>query len=66
MKRSMLIFAVGCVMQGCSTAKIINNKEQTFAEFVILNKNTESKPDEWLDLEGDSFPVLRLIKWYKE
>ncbi|MGL6132321.1 MAG: hypothetical protein ACRCZ9_11985 [Fusobacteriaceae bacterium] len=56
------IFAI----QGCSTTKVINNKEQTFTEFVILNKNSENKTNEWLDLEGDSFPVLRLIKWYKE
>ncbi|MGL5717811.1 MAG: hypothetical protein ACRCX2_32720 [Paraclostridium sp.] len=46
----------------CSGTKVINGQEQTFTEFVILNKNSEWKGG-WEQLEGDCFPGLRLWKW---
>lgn len=50
---------------GCSGVKIINNKEQTFAEYVILNKNSDWKGGNFENLDSDCFPLLRLKKWYE-
>lgn len=54
------------LLASCSSTKKINQKEHTFVSFVILNKDAEIKQKEWKELEGDSFPGLRLIKWYKK
>ncbi len=47
---------------GCSGTKVINGKEQTFTEFVILNKSSNFNGN-WEQLDSDCFPLLRLEKW---
>lgn len=73
MKKIALLFIVANTFMGCTGTKIINGKEQGFSEFVLLNKNAKEsranlKKDDfegWRALESDSFPGLRLIKWYE-
>lgn len=48
---------------GCSGVKTINDKEQTFTEYVILNKNSDWKGGSFEDLDSDCFPLIRLKKW---
>lgn len=64
MKVIILILTLLAVT-GCSGTKVINGKEQTFTEFVILNKNSDWKGEGFGDLDSDCFPLLRLKKWYE-
>lgn len=61
----ILLVSFLLVFASCSTRQI-NGKEQTFTEYVILNKNSEyegkSKSD-WDNQPEDNFPGIRLIKW---
>ena len=49
-------------------ARQINNRQQTFTEYVILNKYSnyqgQSKED-WDNQPEDNFPGVRFIKWVK-
>ena len=54
-------------LTACATRQI-NNRQQTFTEYVVLNKNSnyqgKSKSD-WDNQPEDNFPGMRLIKWVK-
>lgn len=54
-------------LTACATRQI-NNKQQTFTEYVVLNKNSnyegQSKND-WDNQPEDNFPGVRFIKWVK-
>lgn len=58
----IILITMLLAITGCSGTKIINGKEQTFTEFVILNKNSEWEGS-WEQLDSDCFPLLRLEKW---
>lgn len=65
MKKLLMLAGIILICSSCSTKKI-NDQEDTFFNFVILNKNNREKRVEkvtWENLEGDSFPGLRLKKW---
>lgn len=54
-------------LTSCATRQI-NNKKQTFADYVILNRNSNYKGksiDDWNNQPEDNFPGIRLIKWFK-
>lgn len=54
-------------LTACATRKI-NNKQQTFTDYVILNKNSDYKGqsiEDWDNQPEDNFPGLRFIKWIK-
>lgn len=53
------------LLTACSTRQI-NNKQQTFTDYVILNKNSDYKGqsiEDWDNQPEDNFPGMRLIKW---
>ena len=53
------------MLVSCSTRQI-NNKQQTFTEYVILNEYSDYKgksKKEWDNQPGENFPGIRLIKW---
>lgn len=54
-------------LTACTTRQV-NNRQQTFTEYVVLNKNSnyegQSKND-WDNQPEDNFPGVRLIKWFK-
>ena len=56
------------MLVSCSTRQI-NNKQQTFTEYVILNEYSEyegkSKKD-WDNQPSENFPGIRLIKWSEQ
>ena len=60
----LLLTLVSC----STTQKQINDKQQTFIEYVVLNKYSaykgESKED-WDNQPSENFPGIRLIKWFK-
>ncbi|MGL5767281.1 MAG: hypothetical protein ACRCX8_16740 [Sarcina sp.] len=73
-KFSLMFLATILLLSSCtSTKKVINNRPQTFTEFVILNKYSKeyraqqgmSQEVTWDNLTSDSFPGLRLQKWLK-
>ena len=54
-------------LTACATRQI-NNRHQTFADYVILNRNSNYKGksiDDWDNQPSDSFPGIRLINWFK-
>ena len=54
-------------LTSCATRQI-NNRQQTFTEYVVLNKisNYQGKSiDDWDNQPEDNFPGLRLINWFK-
>ena len=62
------LLLVAGMLGGCSNTKIVNGREQTFTEYVILNKYAEEKElkeikEEWEYQTSESFPILRWIKW---
>ena len=62
MKYLMLLLLT---LTGCSSRQI-NGKQQTFTEYVILNKYSDYKGqsiDDWKTQSGENFPGIRLIKW---
>lgn len=65
MKKIVLaIIIMLCV--GCSNKRIINGKEQSFFEYVIINKNASDEENQMKDMwktNPDMFPILRLLKW---
>lgn len=55
------------LLTACATRQI-NNKQQTFTDYVILNKNSDYKGqsiEDWNNQPKDNFPGIRLIKWFK-
>lgn len=50
---------------GCTNTKEINKKEQTFVEYVILNKNSDWQGETWDELTEECFIGNRAIKWFE-
>lgn len=62
-----LSFILLIALTSCATRQI-NNRQQTFTEYVVLNKhsNYQGKSiDDWDNQPEDNFPGLRLINWFK-
>ena len=54
-------------LTACATRQI-NNRQQTFADYVILNRNSnyEGKSiDDWDNQPAENFIGIRLINWFK-
>lgn len=54
-------------LTSCATRQI-NNRQQTFTDYVVLNKNSnyEGKSmKDWNNQPADNFPGVRLINWFK-
>ena len=54
-------------LTACATRQI-NNKQQTFTEYVVFNKNSNYQGksiDDWDNQPEDNFPGIRFIKWVK-
>ena len=54
-------------LTSCATRQI-NNKQQTFTEYVVLNKhsNYEGKSiKDWDNQPAENFIGIRLINWFK-
>lgn len=63
----VLSFILLTALASCATRQI-NNKQQTFTEYVVLNKNSNYQGksiDDWDNQPEDNFPGLRLINWFK-
>lgn len=68
MKKLLLLVGVILVCSSCTGVKKINGEEDTFFNFVIMNKKNREKRTKkltWDNMYGDCFPGLRVIKWYK-
>lgn len=66
MKKILLIILL-TALTSCTTRQI-NNKQQTFTDYVILNKYSSYQGkdiDSWNNQPEDNFPGLRLINWFK-
>lgn len=66
MKKILLIILL-TALTACATRQI-NNKQQTFTDYVILNKysNYQGKDiDSWNNQPEDNFSGVRLINWFK-
>lgn len=60
----LLLTLVSC----STTQKKINGKQQTFIEYVVLNKYSDYKgesKEDWDNQPSENFPGIRLIKWFK-
>lgn len=60
----LLLTLVSC----STTQKQINDKQQTFIEYVVLNKYSDYKgesKEDWDNQPSENFPGIRLIKWFK-
>ena len=65
--KKILLISFLITLTACSTRQI-NNKQQTFTDYVILNKNSDYKGqsiEDWDNQPEDNFPGMRLIKWFK-
>lgn len=65
--KKILLISFLITLAACSTRQI-NNKQQTFTDYVILNKNSDYKGqsiEDWDNQSEDNFPGTRLIKWFK-
>ena len=54
-------------LTACATRQI-NNRQQTFTEYVVLNKYSNYQGQsmkDWKEQPEDNFPGVRLIKWVK-
>lgn len=54
-------------LTACATRQV-NNRRQTFTEYVVLNKYSEyqgQSKEDWGNQPEDNFPGIRLIKWFK-
>ncbi|MEG0069727.1 MAG: hypothetical protein RR191_05655 [Cetobacterium sp.] len=68
MKKILLIVSIVLICSSCSGTKKINGHDDTFLNFVVLNKNNREFRKEnlsWNNLEGDNFPGIRFVKWCK-
>lgn len=55
------------ILTACATRQI-NNKQQTFTEYVVLNKNSNYQGKsikDWDNQPAENFIGIRLIKWVK-
>ena len=60
-----LIYLSLILLSAC-TARTINGKEQTFTDYVILNKYSDYKGksvDDWKKQPSENFIGIRLINW---
>ena len=65
--KKILLISFLITLTACSTRQI-NNKQQTFTDYVILNKNSDYKGqsiEDWDNQPEDNFLGVRLIKWVK-
>ena len=65
--KKILLISFLITLTACSTRQI-NNKQQTFTDYVILNKNSDYKGqsiEDWNNQPKDNFPGIRVIKWFK-
>ena len=63
----ILSFVLLTALTSCTTRQI-NNKQQTFTEYVVLNKhsNYEGKSiEDWDNQPAENFIGIRLINWFK-
>lgn len=63
----VLSFILLTALASCATRQI-NNKQQTFTEYVVLNKhsNYEGKSiEDWDNQPAENFIGIRLINWFK-
>ena len=54
-------------LTACATRQI-NNKQQTFTEYVVLNKNSNYQGKsikDWKEQPAENFIGIRLINWFK-
>ena len=54
-------------LTACATRQI-NNKQQTFTEYVVLNKNSNYQGKsikDWKEQPSENFIGIRLINWFK-
>ena len=54
-------------LTSCATRQI-NNRQQTFTEYVVLNKHSNyqgKSMKEWKEQPKENFPGIRLINWIK-
>ena len=54
-------------LTACATRQI-NNRQQTFTEYVVLNKNSNYQGKsmrDWKEQPSENFVGIRLIKWVK-
>lgn len=68
MKKLGIILSMIFLFFSCSSTKNINGREQTFVEYVILNKYSDYEgmsKDDWDNQPSGNFPGLRLIKWFE-
>lgn len=66
MKKILLIILL-TALTACATRQI-NHRQQTFTDYVILNRNSnyEGKSiDDWDNQPAENFIGIRLINWFK-
>ena len=54
-------------LTSCATRQI-NNKQQTFTEYVVLNKHSNyegNSIEDWDNQPAENFIGIRLINWFK-
>ena len=54
-------------LTACATRQI-NNRQQTFTEYVVLNKNSNyqgKSMKDWKEQPSENFIGIRLINWFK-
>lgn len=54
-------------LTACATRQI-NNRQQTFADYVVLNKQSDYKGksvEDWDNQPAENFIGIRLINWFK-
>lgn len=54
-------------LTACATRQI-NNRQQTFTEYVVLNKNSNYQGksiEDWDNQPTENFIGIRLINWFK-
>lgn len=64
---SFILLTALTSLTSCATRQI-NNKQQTFTEYVVLNKhsNYEGKSiEDWDNQPAENFIGIRLINWFK-
>ena len=68
MKKLGIILSMIFLFFSCSSTKNINGREQTFVEYVILNKYSDYEgmsKDDWDNQPAENFIGIRLINWFK-
>lgn len=68
MKKLLLLVGVILICSSCTGVKKINGVDQTFTEYVLLNKNYNKSTEVdsgrlWGKTSSEMFPGLRLKKW---